>query len=60
VHRVTSGQVTHHSRDLFAPGGIDLRVVRWVEAQRPDQVGAAARPVAPVKRRSSGRRSRRR
>jgi GntR family transcriptional regulator len=60
VHRVTSGQVTHHSRDLFAPEGIDLRVVRWVEAQRPDQVGAAARPVAPVKRRSSGRRSRRR
>jgi GntR family transcriptional regulator len=60
VHRVTSGQVTHHSRDLFAPGGIDLRVVRWVEAQRPDQVGAAARPVAPVKRRGSGRRSRRR
>ena len=39
IFRVTTGQVTHHSRDLFAPGGIDLRVVRWVEAQRPDQVG---------------------
>jgi GntR family transcriptional regulator len=60
VHRVTNGQVTHHSRDLFAPEGIDLRVVRWVEAQRPDQVGAAARPAAPVKRRSPSRRSRRR
>ena len=35
IHRVTSGQVTHHSRDIFAPEGIDLRVVRWVEAQRP-------------------------
>jgi GntR family transcriptional regulator len=60
VHRVTSGQVTHHSRDIFAPGGIDLRVVRWVEAQRPDQVGAIARPVAAVKRRAASRRSRRR
>ena len=46
IHRVTSGQVTHHSRDLFAPEGIDLRVVRWVEAQRPDQVGVLPRPAA--------------
>jgi DNA-binding GntR family transcriptional regulator len=60
VHRVTNGQVTHHSRDLFAPEGIDLRVVRWVEAQSPDQVGAGARQAAPVKRRSPSRRSRRR
>jgi DNA-binding GntR family transcriptional regulator len=60
IHRVTSGQVTHHSRDLFAPAGIDLRVVRWVEAQRPDQVGVLPRPAAPVKRRAASRRSRRR
>jgi DNA-binding GntR family transcriptional regulator len=60
IHRVTSGQVTHHSRDIFAPEGIDLRVVRWVEAQRPDQVGSPPRPAAPVKRRAASRRSRRR
>ena len=59
IFRVTTGQVTHHSRDLFAPGGIDLRVVRWVEARRPDQVGVSARPAAP-KRRSASRRTRRR
>jgi DNA-binding GntR family transcriptional regulator len=60
IFRVTSGQVTHHSRDLFAPAGIDLRVVRWVEARRPDVVGASALPTAPAKRRSAPRRSRRR
>jgi len=60
IHRVTSGQVTHHSRDIFAPQGIDLRVVRWVEAQRPDQVGVLPRPAAPTARRGTARRSRRR
>jgi DNA-binding GntR family transcriptional regulator len=56
LFRVTSGQVTHHSRDLFAPEGIDLRVVRWVEAQRPDVVGASLPPT----RRAAARRARRR
>ncbi len=60
IFRVTSGAVTHHSRDVFPPDGIDLRVVRWVEAGRPDQVGAAPRPAAPAKRRGAARRSRRR
>src|SRR3954447_6629604 len=60
IHRITSGQVTHHSRDLFAPAGIDLRVVRWVEAQRPAQAGVLPRPTAPVKRRAGSRRPRRR
>jgi DNA-binding GntR family transcriptional regulator len=60
IHRVNPGQVTHHSRDIFAPEGIDLRVVRWVEAQRPDQVGVLPRPAAPVKRRAASRRTRRR
>jgi DNA-binding GntR family transcriptional regulator len=35
VYHATSGDVTHHSRDLFAPDGLDLRVVRWLEARRP-------------------------
>jgi len=61
IHRVTSGAVTHHSRDVFAPEGIDLRVVRWVEAVRPDQVSPATRAAAAVKRRGgAARRSRRR
>jgi hypothetical protein len=61
IFRLTSGQVTHHSRDLFAPEGIDLRVVRWVEARRPDVVGTPPRPPAPAKRRTAPpRRSRRR
>jgi GntR family transcriptional regulator len=60
IHRITTGQVTHHSRDIFAPEGIDLRVVRWVEARRPDVVGGAPRPAVAVKRRGAPRRSRRR
>jgi GntR family transcriptional regulator len=56
IFRRTTGDVTHHSRDVFAPGGIDLRVVRWVEARRPDQVGL----VAPPTRRNGRARSRRR
>lgn len=39
LYFVGAERITHHSRDLFAPDGIDLRVTRWVEAQRPDQVG---------------------
>jgi GntR family transcriptional regulator len=59
LYFITADQVTHHSRDLFVPGGIDLRVVRWVEARRPGQVTAISRPVTPI-RHSSTRRSRRR
>jgi GntR family transcriptional regulator len=57
IFRRTTGDVTHHSRDVFAPGGIDLRVVRWVEARRPDQVGLVA---VPPTRRNGRSRSRRR
>jgi len=56
IFRRTTGDVTHHSRDVFAPGGIDLRVVRWVEAQRPDQVGLDA---PPTRRNARGRPRRR-
>jgi DNA-binding GntR family transcriptional regulator len=34
----TSGQVTHHSSDLFTPEGLDLRVVRWMDVAEPMQV----------------------
>jgi GntR family transcriptional regulator len=60
IFRRTTGDVTHHSRDVFAPGGIDLRVVRWVEARRPDQVGLTVTPPATPKRRGASRRPRRR
>ena len=39
---VTSGEVVHHSRDLFGPGGMDLHVVRGLDVERPAQVNPAA------------------
>jgi GntR family transcriptional regulator len=39
LFHTTSGDVTHHSSDLFAPNGLEPRVVRWLEAQRPEQIG---------------------
>ncbi|MDX6524054.1 MAG: hypothetical protein QOI17_1567, partial [Gaiellales bacterium] len=38
VCHTTAGGVTHHSRDLFAPAALDLRVLRWLEAERPAQL----------------------
>lgn len=38
---VTSGDVVHHSRDLFGPGGMDLHVVRALDVERPAQVNPA-------------------
>jgi GntR family transcriptional regulator len=39
LFHATSGDVTHHSNDLFAPDGLEPRVVRWLEARRPEQIG---------------------
>ena len=39
---VTSGEVVHHSRDLFAPEGVDLHVVRALELEAPVAVNAGA------------------
>jgi GntR family transcriptional regulator len=38
---ITSGEVVHHSRDLFAPGGMDLHVVRGLDAEGPAQINPA-------------------
>jgi GntR family transcriptional regulator len=47
LFHTTSGDVTHHSDDLFAPDGLEPRVVRWLEARRPVQIGhTAGRPRA--------------
>jgi DNA-binding GntR family transcriptional regulator len=51
VHHDTSGDVTHHSRDVFAPEGLDLRVVRWMEVTEPIQVALAAGDERPRSRR---------
>jgi GntR family transcriptional regulator len=43
LFHTTSGDVTHHSDDLFAPDGLEPRVVRWLEARRPVQIGHTGR-----------------
>jgi hypothetical protein len=48
---VTSGEVVHHSRDLFGPGGMDLHVVRALDVERPAQVNPAAEN-GPARRRA--------
>jgi DNA-binding GntR family transcriptional regulator len=40
---VTSGEIVHHSADLFAPAGVDLHVVRALEVEAPAAVNAAPR-----------------
>jgi GntR family transcriptional regulator len=37
----TAGDALYVSRDIFAPGGLDLHVLRWLEAARPAQVNPA-------------------
>jgi GntR family transcriptional regulator len=48
---VTSGDVVHHSRDLFGPGGMDLHVVRALDVERPAQVNPAGGDNGPARRR---------
>ena len=35
----TSGDVSHHSRDVFAPEALEPQIVRWIEARRPVHIG---------------------
>lgn len=37
-HRM-SGAVIYFSRDIFAEGGLNLHVLRWLDAARPAQIG---------------------
>ncbi len=41
VMRTTGGDAVQHSRDLFAPRGLDLHVMRWVGPGIPARVGSA-------------------
>ncbi len=47
---VTSGEVVHHSRDLFGPGGMDLHVVRALDVERPAAVNPAPTENGPARR----------
>ncbi|HEX5145423.1 MAG TPA: GntR family transcriptional regulator [Conexibacter sp.] len=42
TYHLTSGAAVQRSRDVFAPERLDLHVMRWLDAQRPAQVGAGA------------------
>jgi DNA-binding GntR family transcriptional regulator len=55
LFHTTSGDVTHHSNDLFAPDGLEPRVVRWLEARRPEQIGHTA--GEPPRRRRRARKT---
>jgi len=46
---VTTGDVVHHSRDLFGPGGMDLHVVRGLDVERPAQVNPATSENGPAR-----------
>jgi GntR family transcriptional regulator len=58
IIHVTSGEVVHHSRDLFGPGGMDLHVVRGLDVERPAAVNAAEPGGGAAARSGRMRRSR--
>jgi GntR family transcriptional regulator len=43
VMHTAAGDAVQHSRDLFAPGGVDLHVMRWVRPRRPPLVSGRAK-----------------
>jgi GntR family transcriptional regulator len=45
----TSGDVSHHSSDLFAPEGLEPRVVRWLSESRPRRLGSPRARRASVR-----------
>lgn len=57
TYHLNSGEIVHFSTDIFAPGALDLHVIRWIEASVPAQVstvgrngGPGARPGRPKRR----------
>jgi DNA-binding GntR family transcriptional regulator len=57
TYHLTSGEIVHFSTDIFAPGALDLHVIRWIEASVPAQVSAVGKNGRDGARR--GRRKRR-
>jgi GntR family transcriptional regulator len=43
TYHLTSGEIMHFSTDIFAPGALDLHVIRWIEASVPAQVNAVGK-----------------
>lgn len=48
VVHLTSGEAVQHSRDLFAPGGLDLHVIRWLDVAAPARLSGRRRPGESV------------
>jgi DNA-binding GntR family transcriptional regulator len=57
TYHLTSGEIVHFSTDIFAPGALDLHVIRSIDADVPAQVNAVGRNGRDGARR--GRRKRR-
>lgn len=57
TYHLNSGEIVHFSTDIFAPGALDLHVIRWIEASVPAQVSSVGRNGRDAARR--GRRKRR-
>lgn len=43
TYHLTSGETIHFSIDIFAPGALDLHVIRWIEASVPAQVNSVGK-----------------
>src|SRR5207237_9674359 len=51
TYHITSGEIVHFSTDIFAPGVLELHVIRWIESSTPVQVNVAGRNGAGGRRR---------
>ncbi len=56
TYHLTSGEIVHFSTDIFAPGALDLHVIRWIEASVPAQVSAVGKNGRDNARRGRRRR----
>jgi hypothetical protein len=56
TYHLTSGETVHYSTDIFAPGALDLHVIRWIEAAKPAQVNSVARNGREGRRRAQRKR----
>ena len=56
TYHLTSGETVHYSTDIFAPGALDLHVIRWIEAAKPAQVNSVARNGREGRRRGQRKR----
>ena len=55
TYHLTSGEIVQYSTDIFAPGALDLHVIRWVEATVPAQVSSGGKNGREAARRRKRR-----